>query len=59
MSEDTVLETTVRDWQLGTSGEDPTLRLTVVSAKGNRTVIGEIEASPGTYHLTHSPNTRD
>lgn len=59
MSEDTVLETTVRDWQLGTSGDDPTLRLTVVSAKGNRTVVGEIDASPGRYRLSHTPETQE
>ncbi len=51
MGEETVLEADVRDWQLGTDGEPPRIRLTVVSRRGNRTVVGETEAVAGQYRL--------
>lgn len=51
MGEETVLEADVRDWQLGSDGDPPRIRLTVVSGRGNRTVVGETIAEAGQYRL--------
>lgn len=50
MSDETVLQAHVDEWLLGRDGS-PTIRLTVESARGNRTVVAEAEAAVGDYEL--------
>lgn len=51
MADEPVLQAHVGEWLLGRGDGAPTIRLTVESAGGNVTVLGETRAAAGDYKL--------